>query len=238
MVSYPDPLSAARIAVLQGVSCITVHLREDRRHIQDDDLFRIREIENCRLNMEMASSQDIIEVAMKVKPDQVTLVPEKREELTTEGGLDVADRLEFHKDIAERFHDAGIAVSFFIDPDLRQIEASLETKAIAVEINTGAYSEAVAEKDVCKTLVDVQTAVSSASGLGLTVHAGHGLHYKNVAEIAGIPNVDELNIGHSIVSQSVIVGFSQAVTIMMEIIARASGAKTGGSRDTSTGMMV
>jgi pyridoxine 5-phosphate synthase len=223
MVSYPDPVSAARIAILQGVSCITVHLREDRRHIQDDDLFRIRELENCRLNLEMAASEDIIEIALKVKPEQVTIVPEKREELTTEGGLDVAARLEFHRELAERFHDAGIAVSFFIDPDLRQIEASLETKAVAVEINTGTYSEAVSEKDVRKALTDVQAAVSAASGLGLTVHAGHGLNYRNVSNIAGIPNVDELNIGHSIVSQSVIVGFSQAVTIMKEMIARASG---------------
>jgi len=228
-IDYPDPLTAAKIALAEGASCITVHLREDRRHIQDDDVKRIRELEHCRLNLEMAATDEIIEFALKLKPEQVTIVPERREELTTEGGLDVVSRLVFFKEIAKRFSDNDIMLSFFIDPDDAQIDASADTRAVAVEINTARYSEAKTDKEMTKSLRDVQNAVSYAHSLGLTVHAGHGLNYKNVMPIANIPHIDELNIGHSIVSQAIFTGFGQAVSLMSNII-RKSRIKAVGNR--------
>jgi pyridoxine 5-phosphate synthase len=224
LTDYPDPVIAARIALKLGVSCITVHLREDRRHIREDDVRRMRKLENCRLNLEMAAEEEIIQIALDIKPDQVTLVPEKREELTTEGGLNVAGRVEFFSELVKRFESAGVPVSLFIDPDPVQIQASAESGAEAIEINTGKYSEAKTEQETAERLEEVKKAVELATGLGLTVHAGHGLTEKNVAPIASIPKVDELNIGHSIVSEAVIVGFAQAVSTMMRLIASSSPA--------------
>ncbi|MDH5541832.1 MAG: pyridoxine 5'-phosphate synthase [Nitrospinota bacterium] len=227
LIDYPDPVAAAKIAIEHDVSCITVHLREDRRHIQDRDVYRIRELENCRLNLEMAASEEIIKIALDVKPDQVTLVPERRAELTTEGGLDVLSRIDFYRELVARFRDAGIPVSLFIDTDDKQVEASSRTEAGAVEINTGKYSEADSKSKQAERLNDVRRAVESAHALGMVVHAGHGLHYENVSPVAALPWVDELNIGHSIVSQAVFVGFSKAVLSMKELIEKASAGAKG-----------
>jgi pyridoxine 5-phosphate synthase len=215
---YPDPFVAAQIAVKLGVSCVTVHLREDRRHIQDDDVARIRQIPSCRLNLELAPEDEVILIALKIRPEQVTLVPEKREELTTEGGLDVAARPAFFAELAKRFREKGITVSLFVDPDLRQIEASAKTGADAVEINTAEYSETKTDKGALAALARVEQAAKKAESLGLSVHAGHGLNYKNVGPIAAIGILEELNIGHSIVSQAVYDGFENAVSSMMRLI--------------------
>ncbi len=223
--AYPDPVTAARMALEEGVSCITVHLREDRRHIQDADLYAIRKLSGCRLNLEMSATDDIIAIALDVRPDQVTIVPERRQELTTEGGLDVAARQEFFRDLTKTFSAAGIGLSFFIDPGQRQIDACAATQALAVEINTAAYSEAVSDKDTVKTLREVQRTIYAARNLGLVVHAGHGLNYRNVTPIAAIEGLDELNIGHSIVAQSIYVGFSSAVAGMKRLIEAAAQKK-------------
>lgn len=219
---YPDPVSAARIALGEGVVGITVHLREDRRHIQEEDVRRIRALENCKLNLEMAASEEIIAIAMDIKPDQVTIVPEKREELTTEGGLDVASRVDFFRELTDKFNKVEIEVSLFIDPDSLQIEAASQTRAKAVEINTARYCEAKTDRDQQKALRQFKEGVRMAKGLGFVVHAGHGLNQKNVMSIASIPGIEELNIGHGIVSQSVFLGFTRAVSIMVEMIERAS----------------
>lgn len=219
--AIPDPAVAAKLALDEGASCITVHLREDRRHIQDADLFAIRGIPGCRLNLEMSATDEIIAIALQVRPDQVTIVPERRQELTTEGGLDAAARPEFYRELTKTFSAAGIDLSFFIDPSQRQIDACAATHAMAVEINTAAYSEAVSDKDSAKTLREVQRSVHVARSLGLVVHAGHGLNYLNVTPIAGIDGLDELNIGHSIVSQSIYVGFAAAVASMKRLIEAA-----------------
>lgn len=223
--AYPDPVAAAKLALEEGVSCITVHLREDRRHIQDTDLFAIRKLPGCRLNLEMSATDEIIAIALKVRPEQVTIVPERRQELTTEGGLDVAARREFYRDLTKTFSAAGIGLSFFIDPGQRQIDACAATQALAVEINTAAYSEAVSDKDIAKTLRDVQRSVYAARNLGLVAHAGHGLNYRNVTPVAAIEGLDELNIGHSIVAQAVYVGFPSAVASMKRLIEAAAQKK-------------
>ena len=218
--SFPDPVAAARLALDESVSCITVHLREDRRHIQEDDVRRIREIEGCRLNLEMAAADEIIEIAIDIRPDQITLVPERREELTTEGGLDIASNVKFYDDLSRRFIDSGIVVSYFIDPDIEQIEASAKTAATAIEINTGRYSEAADDGEMMKELERVIVAVQKGLDCNLTVHAGHGLNYYNTLPIAEINGIDELNIGHSIVSRSLFIGFKKAVSDMMELLER------------------
>lgn len=220
--SFPDPVAAARMALDESVSCITVHLREDRRHIQEDDVRRIRQIEGCRLNLEMAAADEIIKIALDIGPDQITLVPERREELTTEGGLDIASNLEFYDDLSQRFIDSGIVVSYFIDPDIEQIEASAKTPATAIEINTGQYSEATSDDEMTKELERVKIAVKKGLDCKLTVHAGHGLNYHNTLPIAEIGGIDELNIGHSIVSRSLFIGFKNAVSDMMEILKKGA----------------
>ncbi len=223
---YPDPFVAARTAVGLGVSCITVHLREDRRHIREQDVTRIRGIPSCRLNMELAADEDVVAFALKTRPEQVTIVPERREELTTEGGLDVAANPRLFSELAKRFQEKGIVVSFFIDPEARQIEAAAATGAEAVEINTAEYSETKTEGDSLAALARVERAAKKAKSLGLVVHAGHGLNYKNVGPVAAIEILEELNIGHSIVSQSVYDGFEAAVRAMMRLI--ESAGKKGG----------
>lgn len=222
MTDYPDPATAVKLALDEGVSGITVHLREDRRHIQEEDVRKIRAIKNCKLNLEMAAQEEIIEIALDIMPDQVTLVPESREELTTEGGLDVASQLGFYNEISRRFDEKKITVSFFIDPSANQIEAAATTKAPAVELNTGKYSEAKTEKEIIKSLRQIKEGVKTATACGLTVHAGHGLNYKNIVPVAEIEGIDEFNIGHSIVSHAVFVGFPQAVRLMMELIKNAA----------------
>jgi pyridoxine 5-phosphate synthase len=214
----PDPVAAAVLAALGGADGITVHLREDRRHIQDRDLYLLRETVQIRLNLELAAYDEIIDVALKVKPDEATLVPEKRQELTTEGGLDVAASVASVGAAVERLKAAGVHVSLFIDPDARQIDAAHRLKADAIEFQTAAYSEAQGEAAVARELEKLRAATAQAVGLGLHVHMGHGLNYWNVKPIVRVPGVEELNIGHSIVSRAVLVGMERAVREMKQVM--------------------
>jgi pyridoxine 5-phosphate synthase len=220
----PDPVHAAAFAELAGADGIVVHLREDRRHIQERDLKVLRETVKTRLNLEMAATQEMLKIALLVKPDMVTLVPEKREELTTEGGLEVALNLENFKNYVRLIHDGNIRVSLFIDPDLDQVKSSHRANADIIEINTGRYSEARTEPEQDRELEKIVNAVKTASKLGLSIAAGHGLDYINVGKIAGIPEVEELNIGHSIIARAVIVGFERAVREMKEAVSKPGGA--------------
>ena len=215
----PDPAAAAVLAELAGAGGIIAHLREDRRHIQDRDLRLLREIVQTKLNLEMAATEEMRRIALEVKPDFSTLVPEKREELTTEGGLEVASRTEFMKSYIARLQQAGITVSLFIDPDEKQITASRESGADWVELHTGAYANAKAGKDRDREFVKLAEGARLAASLGLRVGAGHGLNYVNARRIAGIPGVEELNIGHSIISRAALVGLDRAVREMRSLIA-------------------
>jgi pyridoxine 5-phosphate synthase len=214
----PDPVAAAVIAELAGAEGIIAHLREDRRHVQDRDLRLLREIVQTKLNLEMAATDEMQRIALEVKPDLSTLVPEKREELTTEGGLEVASRIDFLKTYVGSLQQGGIIVSLFIDPDEKQIAAAKKTGADWVEIHTGAYANAALEKDREREFVKIVDSAKLAASLGLSVGAGHGLNYINVQRIAGIPEVQELNIGHSIISRAALVGIERAVREMKELI--------------------
>ena len=216
--SEPDPVAAATLATLGGADGITVHLREDRRHIQDRDVFLLRETVTTRLNLELAAYDEIITIALKVKPDEATLVPEKREELTTEGGLDVIATEPATRSAVERLKAAGIHVSLFIDPDLAQVDQAKKLGADAIEFQTASYSEAAGEAAIGVELAKLDRATAHAIGLGLHVHMGHGLNYVNVKQIVRIAGVEELNIGHSIVSRAVLVGFERAVREMKQLM--------------------
>jgi pyridoxine 5-phosphate synthase len=210
----PDPVAAAMLAELAGAQGIIAHLREDRRHVQDRDLRLLREIVQTKLNMEMAATEEMQRIALEVKPDFSTLVPEKREELTTEGGLEVASRTDILKAYISRLQQGGIIVSLFIDPDDKQIAAAKKTGADWVEIHTGAYANAKNEKDRDREFAKITEAAKLAGSLGLRVGAGHGLNYVNTEKIAGIPEVEELNIGHSVISRAALVGMDRAVREM------------------------
>jgi pyridoxine 5-phosphate synthase len=212
----PDPVAAAVLATLGGADGITIHLREDRRHIQDRDVVVLRETVATRLNLEMATAAEIVAIALKTKPDEATLVPEKRQELTTEGGLDVIANEASVRSAINRLKGAGIHVSLFIDPDKNQIDASRQFGADAIEFQTASYSEARGETAVVFELEKLRSATAHAIGLGLHIHMGHGLNYWNVQPIVHIPGVEELNIGHSIVSRAVLVGMERAVREMKE----------------------
>ena len=214
----PDPVWAATLAQLGGADGITLHLREDRRHIQDRDLRVLRETVTVKLNLELATNPEIVEIACQTRPDQATLVPEKREEVTTEGGLDMAAGGTRLADSIQRLRDAGIKVSLFLDPDLRAIDAALESGADAVELHTGEYALAIGEAKQTAELVRLTQAAKAVSAAGLTLHAGHGLTYRNVKPIAAIPQMVELNIGHSIVARAIMVGFQQAVLEMKNLL--------------------
>ncbi len=220
----PDPVAAALIAERVGAIGITIHLREDRRHIQDRDLRLMRQVVRGKLNLEMAPVAEMQGIALDVKPEQVTLVPERREEITTEGGLDVAGNIEQIAGLMKPLRDAGLLLSLFIDPHPEQIEAAKELSADFVELNTAAYSEARGELSQEKELASLSEASIRAHDLGLGVHAGHGLTYLNVQAVAQLPHLQELNIGHSIVSHSVFVGFERAVREMSNIIERVGPA--------------
>ena len=211
----PDPVLAAYLAELAGAHGIVVHLREDRRHIQDRDLYVLRETVKTKLNMEMAATNEMVGIATEVMPDMVTLVPEKREEITTEGGLDVIGNKKAVSKAVDKLRDKGLFISLFIDPDEKQIKTSEEIGADMVEFHTGSYAEADNEKRIEKELKKVENSVMTAMDLGLRVAAGHGLNYQNVEPIAWIEEIEELNIGHSIVSRSVIVGIEEAVSEML-----------------------
>ena len=214
----PDPLKAALMAEKMGADGITVHLREDRRHIQDKDVRIIHNNIGTKLNLEMAAVDEMVAISLELKPYQVSLVPEKRQEITTEGGLDVYSQVPELIEIRKRIKNEGILFSLFVDPDINQLEACKEVKADSIEINTGNYSELVAPKDVETELLRIQKASKYASDMGLRVFAGHGLNYDNVKAIVAIPEVEELNIGHFIVAQSVYVGMENAVKRMIQII--------------------
>ncbi|HEX9020198.1 MAG TPA: pyridoxine 5'-phosphate synthase [Nitrospirota bacterium] len=214
----PDPVAAAVLAELAGAQGIIAHLREDQRHVQDRDLRLLRETVQTKLNLEMAATDEMQRIALEVKPDFSTLVPEKREELTTEGGLEVASRVDRMKAYIARLRQGGIIVSLFIDPDERQIAAAKKAGADWVEIHTGAYANARAEKDRERELAKIVGAVKLAGSLGLRVGAGHGLNYVNVSAVARIPEVEELNIGHSIISRAALVGMDRAVREMRALV--------------------
>jgi pyridoxine 5-phosphate synthase len=215
----PDPVWAAALAELAGADAITVHLREDRRHIQDRDLEVLRQTVQVKLNLECAIAPAMIDIACRVKPCQVTLVPEKREEVTTEGGLDVVTHRGATAEAVRRLHDAGIAVSLFIDPSPPQIDAAVELAVAAVELHTGCYANATREADRHDELVKLARAGVMTRLAGLELNAGHGLTYRNVVPVARIEGMGELNIGHSIVARAVFVGLAQAVREMKALIA-------------------
>lgn len=223
MIDIPDPVEAALLAEQAGADLITVHLREDRRHIQERDVTRLRQRLTAGLNLEMAGTPEMTGHALSLKPDDACLVPERREELTTEGGLDVVAHGKQLREVVSRLRDAGIRVSLFVDPDLKQLEASRQAGADAVEIHTGAYCDAGGPRQA-EELEAVRKAAAAAAGLGLEVHGGHGLNAANVAPIAAIQEIVELNIGHSIVARSIMVGMAQAVQEMKALIAAAASA--------------
>lgn len=218
---YPDLGEAVRLIEHAGADGITLHLREDRRHIQDDDVARVRKVVTTRMNLEMAATDEMLDIAMRTKPEDCCLVPEKRAELTTEGGLDVIAGREHLADICRALADSGIRVSLFIEPDLRQVDAAVEVGAPVIEIHTGTYANANPGVERERELDRIVGAVRHAQGLGLVVNAGHGLDYENTAEIAAIESIAELNIGHSIVARALFVGVEAAVREMKEIMMSA-----------------
>jgi pyridoxine 5-phosphate synthase len=214
----PDPVWAASLAELGGADGITLHLREDRRHIQDRDLDLLRQTVAVKLNLELACADEVLAIACRTRPHQATLVPERREEVTTEGGLDAAGQQARVADAVQRLKDAGIVVSLFLDPDPRQIDVAVELGAEAVELHTGAYAAASGKFAGDAELATLRDAASRVIAAGLTLHAGHGLTYRNVKPIAAIPQMCELNIGHSIIARAIMVGLEQAVRDMKRLI--------------------
>ncbi|HEK0786766.1 pyridoxine 5'-phosphate synthase [Proteus sp. GOKU] len=219
--TYPDPVQAAFIAEQAGADGITIHLREDRRHITDRDLMLISQTVQTRLNLEMAVTEEMIEIACQTQPDFCCLVPEKRQEVTTEGGLDVVGNEEKVADAIKRLSLAGIKVSLFIDPDHEQINAADRVGAPFIEIHTGAYADAEDEMAQEKEFVRIRDAVTYAASKGLKVNAGHGLHYHNVQRIAALPELYELNIGHAIIGRAVFSGLAPAVEEMKRLMREA-----------------
>lgn len=217
-IDEPDPILAAGIAELAGAEGIICHLREDQRHIKDRDLNILKQTVKTKLNLEMAPSEDMLEIALTVKPDMATLVPERREELTTEIGLDVADDMEKYKRITGMLKDAGISVSFFIDPDPDQIKEASRAGADIVELHTGHYSEAKTDADILRQFEKVKEAANLANELKLKAHAGHGLNYINIKRFSSIPVIKEYSIGHSIIARAVIVGLDQAIREMVKLV--------------------
>ncbi|MGI0480237.1 pyridoxine 5'-phosphate synthase [Geminocystis sp. CENA526] len=212
----PDPVAAAVLAELAGADGITTHLREDRRHICDRDVRILRETVRTHLNLEMAPTEEMISIALDIKPDYVTLVPEKREEVTTEGGIDIVNNLDKFTAVVDKLQSAEIPVSWFIDADEQQIEAAAKTQAKFIELHTGKYADAVKEEIRQQELMALQKGTQQALELGLRVNAGHGLTYWNVYPVASIAGMEELNIGHSIISRAVLVGLERAVREMKQ----------------------
>jgi pyridoxine 5-phosphate synthase len=219
---YPSPVEAAKLSAQAGAHGITVHLREDRRHIQDADVWAMRSEQPLPLNLEMGNSAEIVEIALAVKPDEVCLVPERREEVTTEGGLDVAAQFESLRVSCEKFRDAGIAVSLFIDPDPVQVDAAIRLKVPMIELHTGTFCEKEgAERQECvKELIQ---AADQAHAAGIQVNAGHGLNLENLEDLFPVPHLHTLNIGHSLIARAVMVGMSEAVREMLALMAGYRG---------------
>ena len=218
---YPDPTEAVRICEANGADLITLHLREDRRHIQDSDVIRIRDVITTRMNLEMAVTDEMEAIARQVQPEDVCLVPEKREELTTEGGLDVAGQQRTLAGFVQGLESDGIRVSLFIDPDPTQIKASANVGASAIELHTGVYAEAGNEASAKRELTRLAAARDLGESLGLRVNAGQGLHYGNVGPIAAMPGIAELNIGHAIIARAVFSGLADAVREMRALMSSA-----------------
>jgi pyridoxine 5-phosphate synthase len=220
---YPDPVEAALLAERAGADSITLHLREDRRHIQDDDLERLKAVMQTHMNLEMAVTDEMLAIAVGIQPQDCCLVPEKREELTTEGGLDAAGQLDKVARACGKLAGNGIRVSLFIDPDPRQLDAAVTVGAPVVELHTGAYADAASgEQDA--ELQRIVEAAAYGQRIGLTVHAGHGLHYENVKPVAEIPEIVELNIGHAIIARAIFDGFTSAVRDMKRLMSEARSA--------------
>lgn len=215
---YPEPLQAALVAEQAGADAITVHLREDRRHIQERDVEMLRDVLQTRMNLEMAATGEMLAIASRLQPQDCCIVPEKREELTTEGGLDVVANLSYLKDYCGALTEAGIRVSLFIDADREQLEAAKACAAPVVEIHTGHYADAGSPEATSRELERIRAAVLHGQELGLQVNAGHGLDYHNVRDIAAIEGIRELNIGHSIISRAVMCGMAAAVAEMKRLI--------------------
>ncbi len=214
----PDPVAAAVLAEMAGAHGIVCHLREDRRHIKDKDLYLLKEIVKTHLNMEMAPTDEMVKIATEVVPDMVTLVPERREELTTEGGLDVLSNFEYLQEAITILRANNIVVSLFIDADINQIKAATRVKADYVELHTGNYASAESLSRVTDEMERIRSIAMAANKLGLGVSAGHGLNYQNVREIAAITPIEELNIGHAIMARAVMVGMERAVRDMLELM--------------------
>lgn len=214
----PDPVTYALMAELYGVDGIVVHLREDRRHINERDLRLMREQLKTKLDLEMAAVKEIIDIACDVQPDLVTLVPEKRQELTTEGGLNVIDNIELIRNTIDRLHEVDIPVSLFVEPDLNQIDAASEINADVIEIHTGVYANAKVEEDIFDELERIRQAAKHAKKLGLGVNAGHGLNYNNMKEFILIENIDEVSIGQAVIARSIFVGIEKAIAEMLTLI--------------------
>jgi pyridoxine 5-phosphate synthase len=219
----PDPVTAALVAELAGADGIIIHLREDRRHIQDRDLEVLRKVVKTKLNLEMANTEEIVGIALRVKPDMVTLVPERRQELTTEGGLDVRAQQKSLKPNIARLKKAGIQVSLFIDADPGQVKASRAVGADLVEMHTGKYSDSPDEESRGKEFQRIAKAIDQARKLGLRVNVGHGLDYQNVAPFTSLPEIEDYSIGHSIIARAILVGLDRAVREMKELIQKNEG---------------
>jgi pyridoxine 5-phosphate synthase len=218
---YPDPVQAAIDSEQAGADSITLHLREDRRHIQERDVDVLKGVLQTRMNLEMAVTEDMLDIAARIRPADCCLVPERREELTTEGGLDVAGQKARMRDACQRLAEAGVRVSMFIDADPRQVEASREVGAPCIEIHTGHFADAPTAGERHAELEKIRHAATLAHGMGLHVNAGHGLHYHNVQTIAALPEVRELNIGHAIVARAIFCGLGEAVREMKRLMREA-----------------
>lgn len=221
--SYPDPVDAALQIEKSGADSITLHLREDRRHIQDDDVFTLKKCMKTRMNLEMAVTDEMLAIAEQVKPQDCCLVPEKREELTTEGGLDVISNLEGITKACRRLSDAGVRVSLFIDADIQQIESAKQTGAPAIELHTGHYADATSVEEADRLLDKMIRAAEFADSLGIQVNAGHGLTQRNIKPVASIPQIKELNIGHAIIADAVFVGLDRAIKDYIRLMKEARG---------------
>lgn len=219
--SYPDPIKAALDAEMAGADSITLHLREDRRHIQDEDVALISKLRQTKVNLEMAATEEMVNIACQYQPEDVCLVPEKREELTTEGGLDVLSQQPWLTQVCTRLADAGCRVSLFIDPDKAQIDAAKAVGAPVIELHTGTYAELNKPAEVEAELKRIAEAATYAASIGLVVNAGHGLHYHNVQPIAAMAEIEELNIGHAIIAQAVFSGLPEAIREMKRLMVEA-----------------
>jgi len=221
LTTYPDPIRAAQLAEDAGADLITLHLREDRRHIQDADVYELRKRLRTRMNLECAITREMLDISCDVRPDDVCLVPERREELTTEGGLDVKKHFDSVQAAVKQLQDAGIRVSIFIDPEVEQLEWAKKSGATVIELHTGTYADAPTEELQEQELERLREAAKAGVALGLRVNAGHGLHYHNVRPVAAIEGIVELNIGHAIVSQAIFDGWTKAIRDMKALMRTA-----------------